>query len=247
MPRYILAILLLTVGASVATAKESTISLFDGKTFDGWVTLDDKPVGKGWEVVDGAIHVKVEDPRAGYIKTTRSFENFELEFEWRISEAGNSGVKYLARLSPSKHGLHYFGCEFQLLDDQKHKNGKIPRKTAGALYDLYAPVADQKQLNPVGQFNHSKVVVDNGRIEHWLNGKKIVEATIGSEEWHARIAESKVKSVKYFADSPGPILLQEHLSEAWFKNIQIKPLPKTHNQSVSPPAASTKRKTEKIR
>ena len=225
-------VLLVVMFSSASVANDPFISLFDGKTLDGWVTLDDQPITKGWEVVDGTIHVKVEKERSGYIKTTRTFENFELEFEWRIAQGGNSGVKYLAKESDSDRGRAYYGCEFQILDDKRHKNGRTPQKTAGALYDLYAPVADQKHLNPIDKFNHSKIVVDNGHIEHWLNGKKIVEATIGSKDWQAKVAKSKVSSVKDFANGPGVILLQEHLSEAWFKNIRIKPLPKTDHEQV---------------
>lgn len=237
MSRCLIAVLLCTLSSSVTTAEE-TISLFDGKTLNGWVTLDDQPVTQGWEVVDGVIHLKVEKERAGYIKTTRTFENFELEFDWRVAEGGNSGVKYLAKQSQSDRGFGYYGCEFQLLDDMKHKNGRTPHKTAGSLYDLYAPVADQKQLNPIDEFNHSKIVVDNGRLEHWLNGKKIVEATIGSQDWQSRVDQSKVSSVKDFANGPGVILLQEHLSEAWFKNIRIRILPKSNTRAVSGPAST---------
>jgi hypothetical protein len=230
MCRCFIAILFMMVSSSVTTAEE-TIALFDGKTLDGWVTLDDKPVTKGWEVVDGTIHVKVEKQRASYIKTTRTFENFELEFEWRVAKGGNSGVKYLAKESASEWGRGYFGCEFQLLDDKNHKNGQTPRTSAGALYDLYAPDADQKHLKPIDEFNHSRVVVDDGHIEHWLNGKKIVEATIGNEDWQARFAKSKLSSVRDFANGPGVILLQEHLTEAWFRNIRITPLTKTAHRS----------------
>ena len=157
--------------SSSTVADEPFISLFDGKTLDGWVTLDDQPITKGWEIVDGTIHVKVEKARSGHIKTTRTFENFVLEFEWRIAQGGNSGVKYLAKESDSDRGRGYYGCEFQILDDKRHKNGRTPQKTAGALYDLYAPIADQKHLRLIDEFNHSRIVVDNGRIEHWLNGR----------------------------------------------------------------------------
>ena len=235
----ICSVLIVVMFSSAIVADEPFISLFDGKTLDGWVTLDDQPITKGWDVVDGTIHVKVEKERSGHIKTTRTFENFELEFEWRIAQGGNSGVKYPAKESDSDRGRACYGCEFQILDDKLHKNGRTPRKTAGALYDLYAPVADQKHLKPLGDFNHSKVVVDNGRIEHWLNGRKIVEATIGSNDWRARVKKSKVSSVKDFANGPGVILLQEHLSEAWFKNIRIKTLPKNHTRKV-PPASATR-------
>jgi hypothetical protein len=186
-----------------------TISLFDGETLNGWVTLDDKPVTRGWDVVDGAIHVKIEKERSGYIKTTRTFENFVLEFEWRVAKGGNSGVKYLAKESDSDRGRAYYGCEYQLLDDKRHKNGRTPTKTAGSLYDLYAPDKEQRRLKPLGEFNHARIVVNNGRIEHWLNGRRIVEATIGSEDWQTRFRKSKVSTVKDFAVGPGVILLQE--------------------------------------
>jgi len=219
------------------------ISLFDGKTLGGWVTLNDEPITSGWDVVDGAIHVVIGEERSGHIKTTRRFENFDLEFEWRIAEGGNSGVKYLTKESDSDRGRAYYGCEYQLLDDDKHKNGRTPTKTAGSLYDLYAPDDAQKQLKPIGEFNHSRIILDNGQIEHWLNGKKIVEATIGSEDWQTRISKSKVSSVKDFANGPGVILLQEHLSEAWFKNIRITLLPKKNPLSEPapdlPPSADT--------
>lgn len=102
-------IALAVLGSPAYAADEPFIPLFDGQSFGGWVTLDDKPVGKGWEVVDGAIHLRAEKERAGSIKTTRTFENFELEFEWRIAAGGNSGVKYLAKESDSDLGRGYYG------------------------------------------------------------------------------------------------------------------------------------------
>ena len=206
------------------TQAEDYLSLFDGKTLDGWVTLDGKPITHGWEVVDGTIHLKQEKQRGGYIKTTREFENFELEFEWRIAKGGNSGLKYLAKSSDSNRGRRYYGCEYQLLDDKNHGNGRKPITSAGALYGLYAADAKQKHLRPIDKFNHSKVVVNDGNIEHWLNGKKIVAAKIGDSQWNEKIKNSKFQSVKDFAQGPGVILLQDHRSEVWFRNIRIKPL-----------------------
>jgi hypothetical protein len=225
MPRYFFAILLVFPLASAANA-EDTISLFDGKSLDGWVTLDDKPITKGWEVVDGTIHLKRGKERAGYIKTTQAFENFELEFEWRIAKGGNSGLKYLAKNSQSNRGKRYYGCEFQLLDDANHGNGRNALTSAGSLYGLYAADTDEKELRPLEEFNQTRIVVDNGKVEHWLNGKKIVEAFIGNKEWQNKIKKSKFNSVKDFAIGPGVILLQDHKSEVWFKSIRIKPLEK---------------------
>ena len=226
--QFILLFTLLIANSNVFGQQETDemFSLFDGKSLDGWVTLNGTPITKGWEVVDGMLHANPnKKQRAGHIKTTRTFENFELEFEWRIAEGGNSGVKYRLKKSESDRGLQYYGCEYQLLDDKKHKNANSPNKSAGALYDLYAPDTKKKELEPIDEFNQSKIVVDNGAIEHWLNGKKIVEARIGSEDWNGKIKKSKFDSVKDFAVGPGAIMLQDHRAEVWFKNIRIKPLP----------------------
>jgi len=210
--------------AMLAAAGEPVL-LFNGKNFDGWVTTDGKPVNDGWEVVDGVIHLKSQKARAGSIRTTRTFDSFELEFEWRVAPGGNSGVKYMARELDSPFGRHFLGCEYQLLDDAGHTNGRTPLTTAGSLYGLYPPDSAQKHLRPLGEFNQARIVVDHGRIEHWLNGKRIVAAVIGSEDWEKRFAETKLAGVTGFARAPGVILLQEHLSEAWFRNLRLTPLP----------------------
>ena len=208
-------------------ADGDAIPLFDGRSFAGWVMTDGSPVNDGWEVVDGMIHLKpVAGPRPGSIRTTAAFENFELEFEWRVAAGGNSGVKYRLREADSPFGRHFFGCEYQLLDDAGHKNGRTPEKTAGSLYGLYPADPAAKQLRPEGEFNQGKIVCDDGRIEHWLNGRKVVEAVIGSDEWIARRQQSKLADVAGLAEGPGVILLQEHLSEAWFRNLRLTRLGK---------------------
>lgn len=208
--------------SSVLFADSEVISLFNGRNFDGWVMTDGSPVNDEWEVIDGMIHLKPHTgTRAGSIRTTETFECFELEFEWRVAAGGNSGVKYLASEADSPGGRHFLGCEYQLLDDAGHKNGRIPTKTAGSLYDLYAADPITKQLRPAGEFNHGRIVCHNGRIEHWLNGKKVVEAVVGSDDWEARRRQSKFGEIAGFADGPGVILLQEHLSEAWFRHLRL--------------------------
>lgn len=212
--------------SSVAPKGRSEISLFNGRNFDGWVMTDGSPVNDHWEVIDGTIHLKPHaGSRAGSIRTIEAFECFELEFEWRVGIGGNSGVKYLAKEAESPFGRHLFGCEYQLLDDVGHKNGRTPAKTAGSLYDLYPADPAAKELRPAGEFNHARVVCKDGRIEHWLNGKKVVEAVIGSDDWEARRRRSKLAEVTDFARGPGVILLQEHLSEAWFRNLRLTRLP----------------------
>jgi hypothetical protein len=207
--------------AADARAEDGFIALFDGKTLSGWTDASGKPPSAGWEVVDGALHRKAF--RAGNLVTERSFDNFDLRFEWKINKAGNSGLKYRTFPVPAK-GL--YGCEYQILDDDNHPNGKKATTRCGALYDLYAPDEGQKVLKPVGEYNASRVVAQGTRLEHWLNGKKILEVDTASDEWKARIAKSKFRTFPEFAaEKPGPILLQDHNNEIWFRSIVIRPLP----------------------
>lgn len=228
MNRSLTLFAILACGPTIAAAEKpgEPILLFNGRNFEGWVMTDGSPVNDGWEVVDGEIHLKPFDgTRAGSIRTIETFGSFELDFEWRVAPGGNSGVKYLAREAKSRFGRNFYGCEYQLLDDKGHKNGRKPLTSAGSLYGLYPPDPAAKQLRPIGEFNRSRIIVDGDRVEHWLNGKKIIEAVIGSDDWEARFRKSKVADVADFARQPGSILLQEHLSEAWFRNIRLTPRP----------------------
>jgi hypothetical protein len=196
------------------------IPLFDGKTLDGWRNASGKPVGEGWDVEDGAIHHR--KGRGGHLVSERQFADFELRFEWKIAKGGNSGVKY--RITQTPRGM--YGCEYQLLDDPNHPNGKNPKTRLGALYDLYAPDEDAKAPRPVGEYNASRVVARGSRLEHWLNGKKVLDVDTASDDWKQRIGRSKFRTVSGFGDPrPSPILLQDHGDEVWFRNVAVRPLP----------------------
>ena len=195
------------------------IPLFDGKTLTGWTGLDGKPPLQGWDVDHGAIHHR--KGRGGHLISERQFTDFELRFDWKIASGGNSGVKYRTIRTPK--GL--YGCEYQLLDDPNHKNGKNPRTRLGALYDLYAPDEAIKTAKPVGEYNASRIVACGTRLEHWLNGKKILDVDTASDDWKSRIGRSKFRTLDGFAASrPSPILLQDHGDEVWFRAIAIRPL-----------------------
>ena len=191
--------------------------LFDGKITAGW-----RAVGKeefpavGWTAEDGVFkHTK----GGGDIVTTESFENFELSWDWNISEGGNSGLKYIL---PDPHkGI---GFEYQLLDDLKHpdgvKGGRL-HQTAG-LYDLIEPSMDRK-VNPPGQWNTSRLIISGNKVEQWLNGVKTVAFELGSEDLKARIAKSKYKGIPKFGEKTNsPILLQDHGDPIDFRNIKIR-------------------------
>lgn len=193
--------------------------LFDGETLDNWTTLDGKPVTTGWEVVDGAIHLNRDQGRAGHIITKHEYGDFELSFDWKIATGGNSGVKYRVQ----KYGNKTLGCEYQIYDDAGARKLK-PKNSSGSLYDLYEP-NESKQLNPTGEFNSTRIIVRGDRIEHWLNGKQIVVVAVGSADWDERIAASKFAEEKDFGENRyGKIMLTDHGSEVWYRNMRLSSL-----------------------
>lgn len=186
--------------------------LFAAGDFSAWSRLDGKAVAEGWRIEDGVIH---RHAGGGDIVTRESFQDFELSFEWKISEAGNSGVKYRSR--------GRLGLEYQILDDEKHRDSKDPTHRAGSLYDLLA-AADDKPLRAVGEWNESRIVARGKLLEHWLNGKRIIRIEYGSDDWHRCFAKSKYRGKQGFGSWEGPILLQDHHDPVWFRNLIIRKL-----------------------
>jgi hypothetical protein len=194
--------------------------LFDGSTLAGW-KHPGKPVGsaKGWTAEDGVLKLA---PRSGGgdLVTNEQFENFELSFEWKIAPGANSGLKYNL-VSPDR-GL---GCEYQLLDDEKHSDAKVgPQRQTAALYDVIPPAAEKK-LHPPGEWNSSRLVVKGNAVEHWLNGNKVLGYELGSAQLKAQVAKSKFKGEEAFGTkTKSAILLQDHSDEVSFRNLKIRPL-----------------------
>lgn len=206
------------LATSIVARGEEAASPFDGKSLAGWTTQDGKPVTQGWEVVDGVIHLKKEGKRAGHIVTAQEYGDFDLSFEWKIAERGNSGIKYRVR----SYGGKVLGCEYQVYDDAATKGKVKPKGSAGALYDLYEP-NDLKHLKPAGEYNQARIVVKGNKIEHWLNGQLIVSATVGDEDWQRRVAASKFNDVPDFGLNPrGKLMLTDHGSEVWYRNFVFK-------------------------
>lgn len=196
------------------------IVLFDGTDLSSFCNAkgEDKLPGS-WSIDDDLnLHFKPSNLGRGDIFTKQQFGNFTIHWEWRIAQKGNSGVKYHL----NKFGNSWLGPEYQILDDFGHSNGKNPKTSAASLYEFFAP-AESKTLNPVGEFNHSMIVVRGKHAEHWLNGKKVVEYTVGSDEWNETIKTTKFRDVKGFAENAaGPFLFQDHGDEVWYRNIWIE-------------------------
>jgi len=196
--------------------------LFDGQTTAGWrgYAKTNFP-DHGWVVEDGCL--KNEGSGGGDLVTIEKFDDFDLKFDWRISAGGNSGVKYFVH--EGKTGKSGVGYEYQILDDSKNSDAANgPNRQAGALYYLIAP-NEAKHLEPVGQFNQSEIIVRGNHVEHWLNGARIVEFELGSPELKAAIAKSKFHSIQGYGEKMTTVLLlQDHGSAVWFRNIKIRRL-----------------------
>ncbi len=153
------------------------------------------------------------------LMTKEQFQDFELTLDWHISPGGNSGIIY--RVAEKGANSYNTGPEMQVLDDAKHKDGQNPKTSAGALYALIAPT--NKVLQAVGEWNHARLVVRGNHVEHWLNGRKVVQYEFGSEKLKSLIAESKFKDMPDFAQEKiGYICLQNHRDEVWYRNIKIR-------------------------
>jgi hypothetical protein len=173
---------------------------------------------EGWEISEGVLHRK---SGGGDLQTVEEFQDFDLRFGWKVSEGGNSGVMY--RVSREKGPAYETGPEYQVLDDAKHQDGKNPLTSSGSLYGLYAPSEDVSK--PAGEWNSARIVVKGKNVRHFLNGKKVVDAEIGSEDWNKRLAASKFASWPKFAKNDrGFIVLQDHGDEVWYRNVRIKKL-----------------------
>ena len=208
--------------ASVSKLKKGWVSLFDGKTLNGWRQASkDAAPDHAWFVEKGVLTF---DPAKGHgtdIVTTKTFKDFDLSLQFKVSEGGNSGIKYFIFPNSS------LGCEYQIIDDSKHTDAALGingnRKT-GSFYDVM-PASTKKKYKPAGEWNTARIVAIGQHVEHWLNGAKVVEFDRDSEDFKKAIAQSKFKTTKGFGQATTtPILLQAHGDKVSFRNIKIKAL-----------------------
>lgn len=207
--------------------------LWDGTSTKGWrgAKLETFPKG-GWEIKDGVLSVLAsgghESENGGDIVTIEKFSDFELKVDFKISEGANSGIKYYVDTELNQGAGSSIGLEYQILDDAKHPDAKLGNhegsRTVSSLYDLIQ--ADTtKTVKPIGEWNHAHIISKNNHVEHWLNGKKVLEYERKSPEYRKLVAESKYKIWPNFGEADsGRILLQDHGDYVSFRNIKIKPL-----------------------
>jgi hypothetical protein len=266
--------ILLALAAAILPAADNTITsaelsagwklLFDGKTMKGWKDpARNTPPGDSWEIKDGALATRLKPRISEDLISAETYTDFDLKFDWKVSERGNTGLKYriqrilfvdeskiqkgpggfegeLGRelanpksdrktMAATAKGFEYtIGYEFQLLDDERHPDAKkdASHKT-GALYSMIA--ATTTAAHPAGQWNESRLVVKGDHIEHWINGVKVLDASLNSEGVRAGAAKrwSQVPAIYDALTKPkheGPISLQHHGDLVWFRNLKIKRL-----------------------
>jgi hypothetical protein len=199
--------------------------LFDGKSLDGWRGYKKADASNTrWRVENGWLTLPPstgEDTRgARDIISKETFDQFDLTFEWKIAQGGNSGVKYFV-LEDQDAAI---GHEYQVIDDERHPDAKIgPHRQTAALYDVFP--AHDRPMKPAGEWNTSEVIVRGAHVEHILNGKKVLEYELDSPALRAAIAKSKFKDIARFGKPQnGHILVQDHGDQVWYRKIEIKRL-----------------------
>lgn len=218
---------------SEAEIKNGVSLLFDGTSTTGWRGAY-KPgfPQKGWVVKDGTIRVMPstggESVNGGDIVSEKEYGAFIFQFEFKLTDGANSGVKYFVTESEKNMGSA-IGLEYQVLDDEKHpdaKMGSIQNRTLASLYDLIPSVREPRARRKIGEWNRGMVVVQpNGWVTHYLNGWKMLEYQRGAQYYYALVAKSKYAQWPNFGMSPkGRLLLQDHGNEVWFRSLKIQEL-----------------------
>lgn len=207
-------------------SKGPWIKLFDGKSLNGWHHFNSKAPIVNWTVENGALVCLGAKAASGSgdIITNQVFRDFELRWDWKVDTGSNSGVFYHIVEDPKYKRVIDTAPEYQIIDDVTYPAKLQPLQLSGADYDMHLP-SENKILMPVGEWNSSKIIFKKGKVEHWLNGKRIVKFKAWSDDWKQRKASSKWKDVPDYGMSPvGNIGLQDHGNKAYFKNIEIREL-----------------------
>ena len=197
------------------------IVLFDGHGADAWRGYNESELPANWRADRGVLKTTGE---GADLVTREQYGDFELELEWNAPAKGNSGIMY--RVIEKHDATWKSGPEFQILDDAGWGAGATDKGSCGAIYDLVAPSAE-KALKPAGEWNHARIRVKDGTVQHFVNGVEVAHCGIDDDAWRELIAKSKFADWKGFGVQPrGHIALQSHGSEMQFRNIRIRDLEK---------------------
>lgn len=223
-------VLALIAGVSLMSAQSATNTLtsaekaegwqllFDGTSLHGWRAFKSPTPPAGWKAVNGEL---VRQDGGGDLMTVDQFGDFELRLEWKLSKDGNSGIMF--RVTDQGAQTYETGPEFQILDNAGHKDGKQPMTSAGSNYAMHAPARDVTK--PIGEWNDVRLIVRGAHVEHWMNGVKLLEYELWSEDWDKRMKASKfAKMPGYGRAKRGHLVLQDHGNLVWYRNIRIKAL-----------------------
>ena len=231
--KYILITLILST-ISCEKNQSEWVELFDGKSTDGWRAYNGEEIPKKWAAVDGELtfdtDLKLEEEWIGggdIIYYKEEFEYFELYLEWKLPKGGNSGVFY--NVQEGFQAPYAISPEYQLIDDlgwEEINNAKLEEwQKAGANYAMHEADLSKKQLNPAGEWNSSKILYTEKKVQHWLNGKLLLEFEPFSEDWYLKRNSGKWDDFpEYGKFKKGYIALQDHDSPIWFRSIKIKKL-----------------------
>lgn len=192
--------------------------LFDGKSTSGWHNYLKNDI-KGWKVNEGILYTEGKN---GDIVTNEDYGDFELKAEWKINEKGNSGIFYFVVEDPANQRIHQSGPEFQIIDNLNYPQKLQPNQVTGSASDVLKPYFDA--TNPVGEWNSTHIVANKGKIQHWLNGKKILEFDMNTTEWKAAVQGSKFADFNYAKVLKGKIGLQDHGDFVAYRNLKIRKL-----------------------
>jgi hypothetical protein len=206
--------------------KEDWINLFDGKSLKGWHLFNKTSEIKTWIIEDGALvcHGGKGPSGSGDIFTDQSFSDFELRWVWKVDKGSNSGVFYHVVENPKYKRAIETAPEYQIIDDINYPSKLEDSQKAGADYGMYSP-AEIKLLKPIGEWNTSRIIFKNGKVEHWLNDIRIIKFKAWNKDWTKRKTEGKWKEYPDYGISVvGSIGLQDHGNKAYFKNIEIREL-----------------------